>query len=184
MSSPLKAPEGVWWTRKTSGQERAWVGLAVLTAVILFAWMIGWMKLGAQNPTGPTYRIDPEQFQANVQAYKEEARQADEGLVPAGRDVYIGARQWNWDGLPVVLEVGVQYRLRLSSYDVQHGFGLHRRDQMIEQFNLQVLPDYEWVVPIEFKHPGIYDVQCNEFCGVGHRIMHGQIVVKPGRAEP
>jgi len=178
MSSPLRSPEGVWWNWKTSGQERAWVGLAVLTAVILFAWMIGWSELGAQNPTGPTYTIEPERFQERVQAYKAEATQTDEGLVPAGEDVYIGARQWNWDGLPVVLEVGKEYRFHLSSYDVQHGFGLHRRDKLIEQFNLQVLPGYEWVMPITFKHPGVYDIQCNEFCGVGHRIMYGRIVVK------
>lgn len=178
MGSPLESPGGIWWNRKVSGQERTWVGLAVLTAIILFAWMIGWQKLGAQNPTGPTYSVAPEDYQEEVQAYKDAATETEQGLVPAGEDVYIGARQWTWDGLPVVLEVGREYRFHLSSYDVQHGFGLHRRDKLIEQFNLQVLPGYEWVVPITFKHPGIYDVQCNEFCGVNHRIMYGKIIVE------
>lgn len=168
----------MWWNWETSGQERTWVAVSLLTAIILFAWMLGWRELGAQNPTGPTLSIEPERFEAKVQAYKARARLTDEGLVPSGEDFYVGGRQWNWDGLPVVLEVGKEYRLHLSSYDVQHGFGLHRRDEMIEQFNLQALPGYVWVMPITFKHPGIYDVQCNEFCGVGHRIMHGQIVVK------
>lgn len=178
MSSPLESPGGIWWNRKVSGQERTWVGLAILTAIIFFAWMIGWQKLGAQNPTGPTYSVAPEDFQAEVQAYKDAATETEQGIVPAGEDVYIGARQWTWDGLPVVLEVGKEYRFHLSSYDVQHGFGLHRRDKLIEQFNLQVLPGYEWVVPMTFKHPGIYDVQCNEFCGVNHRIMYGKIIVE------
>jgi cytochrome c oxidase subunit 2 len=168
----------VWWDVPLSPHERRWVGLAILAAVILFAWMLGWRELGAQNPTGPTYTIEPERFEANVQAYKAAATQTDDGLVPAGEDVYVGARQWTWDGLPVVLEVGKTYRVHLSSYDVQHGFGLHRRDKLIEQFNLQVLPGYEWVMPITFKHPGVYDIQCNEFCGVGHRIMHGRIIVQ------
>lgn len=178
MSSPLQSPGGIWWNRKASDTEKSWIGLAVLTAIILFAWMIGWQKLGAQNPTGPTYSVAPDDYQAQVQAYKDAATKTEQGLVPAGEDVYIGARQWTWDGLPVVLEVGKEYRFHLSSYDVQHGFGLHRRDKLIEQFNLQVLPGYVWVVPMTFKHPGIYDIQCNEFCGVNHRIMYGKIIVE------
>ncbi len=178
MSSPLKSPEGVWWNWAVSRQERTWLGLALLWCVILFGWMIGWRQLGAQNPVGPTTRISPDRYRAEVEAYEKRARRTDQGLVPPGVDVYVGAQQWTWNGLPVVLQAGKRYRLHLSSYDVQHGFGLHRDARTIEQFNLQVLPGYEWVVPIDFKHPGVYDVQCNEFCGVGHRTMHGQIIVE------
>lgn len=182
MSSPVESPGGIWWNVRLSRQERSWVGIAVVTAIILFAWMLGWRELGAQNPTGPTFRIEPAEFQAKVEAYLESAERTEEGILPPGEDVYIGARQWTWSGLPVVLEVGKRYRFHLSSFDVQHGFGLHRRDHLIEQFNLQMLPGYEWVMPIKFKHAGIYDIQCNEFCGVGHRVMHGQIVVKEAPA--
>lgn len=178
MSSPLKSPEGVWWNWRVSGTERLWIGLATLTALMLFGWMVGWRSLGAQNPTGTTLRVSPEEYMAEVQAYEQASGHTDQGLVPTGDDVYIAGQQWAWNGLPVVLQVGKRYRLHLSSFDVQHGFGLHREAHMIEQFNLQVLPGYEWIVPIEFKHPGVYDVECNEFCGVGHRVMHGQIIVK------
>ena len=178
MSSPLKSPEGVWWNTPVSPQEKRWLGIAFVTAMILFGWMVGWRLLGAQNPTGPTTRVTPEDYRAELQSYRERGRQTDDGLVPAGSDVYIAGQQWGWDGLPVVLQSGTEYRFHLSSYDVQHGFGLHREARLIEQFNLQVLPGYEWVVPMKFEHPGVYDVDCNEFCGVGHRIMHGQIIVQ------
>jgi len=29
-----------------------------------------------------------------------------------------------------------------------------------------------------FDEPGIYHVVCNEFCGVGHRTMHGTFEVE------
>jgi len=178
MSSPVQSPEGVWWNRSVNRHERRWLGISLLTCLILFSWMVGWRMLGAQNPMGPSYRIEPEAWQAKVEAYIEAAEPTDRGIVPPGDDVYVGARQWTWTGLPVVLEVGKEYTFHFGSFDVQHGFGLHRRDELIEQFNLQVLPGYEWTMPMTFKHPGVYDVQCNEFCGVGHRIMHGQIIVE------
>lgn len=178
MSSPLRSPEGAWWNSRVSPHERTWLSLAVLTAVILFGWMVGWSVVGDQNPTGSVTRVSPEQYQAAVERYQQQATLTDEGFVPAGEDVYVGAQQWAWNGFPLVLEAGRRYRLHLSSYDVQHGFGLHREERMIEQFNLQVLPGYEWVVPIQFEHPGLYYVQCNEFCGLGHRVMHGRIIVR------
>lgn len=178
MSSPLESPQGAWWKHPVSGQERVWLGLSLLTALILFGWMVGWTQVGHENPIGETLRVSPDAYRAEVTAYQKAAGHTDAGLVPAGEDVYVAGQQWAWGGLPVVLQAGKQYRLHLSSYDVQHGFGLHRESRLIEEFTLQVLPGYEWIVPIRFDHPGIYDVQCNEFCGLGHRAMHGRIIVK------
>lgn len=152
--------------------------LALLTAFILFAWMVGWSRAGHENPTGETLRVEPEAYRAKVAAYVKQGQQTAEGLIPAGEDVYVGGQQWTWAGLPVVLQVDKEYRFHLGSFDVQHGFGLHREARLIEQFSLQVLPGYEWIVPMSFKHAGIYDVDCNEFCGLGHQTMHGQIIVK------
>jgi len=109
-----------------------------------------------------------------------ELRQERRGLRPEGQDVYIGAFQWQWDGLPVVLEAGKQYRVHLGAYDVQHGFSLRDQEDLIRQFNLQVLPGYEWVVPMTFDEPGTYRLICNEFCGLGHRVMQNKLIVVEG----
>ncbi|MDQ2929653.1 MAG: cytochrome C oxidase subunit II [Gemmatimonadota bacterium] len=152
--------------------------LSLLTAFILFAWMVGWARLAHENPAGETLRIGREAYMAKVFGSMKEGRHTPEGLVPAGEDVFVGAQQWMWVGLPVVLQAGKEYRVHLGSFDVQHGFGVHREKKLIEQFSLQVLPGYEWILPMRFTYPGTYDVECNEFCGVGHRTMHGQIIIK------
>jgi len=40
-----------------------------------------------------------------------------------------------------------------------------------------VFPGSEWVIPMTFDEPGTYHVVCNEFCGQGHRTMHGRFTV-------
>jgi cytochrome c oxidase subunit 2 len=182
VSSPIRSPEGVWWNDPLRAEEKRWLGIVGITMVILFGWMIGWMYAGSQNPTGPSYRIDTPGFRAKMTAYKDSARQTDRGIQPAGEDVYIAGFQWGWDGLPVVLEAGRRYRFHLYAYDVQHGFGVHSEKHLWKQVNLQLVPGYEWVVPFEFDEPGVYHVICNEFCGVGHRVMNNRFVVVEGGA--
>lgn len=177
MGSPLKPPEGNWWDRKVNRRETLWMGLSGGWAVTLFAWMLGWTEFGDQNQMGPTYRVSPERFQEKVTAFKEAAEETDQGYIPDGNDVFVGALQWSWDGLPVVLETGTEYQFHLSAYDVQHGFSVRHADNLSKQISLQILPDYEWVVPMEFDDPGTYHVVCNEFCGTGHRSMHGEFYV-------
>ena len=181
MSSPIRSPETGWWNVPIAEGEKAWLGLAGVTAVILFGWMFGWMYVGDQNPTGPTYETSPQAFRAKMSAYKEAATRTDRGLVPAGNDVYVAGSQFSWDGFPVVLEAGREYRFHISAYDVQHGFSIRLEDELWKQVNLQAVPGYEWVVPFRFDEPGTYQVICNEFCGVGHRVMHTHFVVREAR---
>jgi len=61
---------------------------------------------------------------------------------------------------------------------VQHGFSVRPEDALSKQISLQLLPGYEWVLPMKFDEPGTYHVVCNEFCGVGHRTMHGTFIVE------
>lgn len=178
MRSPLDSPDGNWWDEQVNRRETLWLGLSAGWAVTLFGWMLGWSAVGDQNQSGPTTRVSPEAFQEKVQAFIDNAEETDRGFVPAGTDLYIGAFQWGWEGLPVVLETGTTYKFHLSSYDVQHGFSVRQEENLSRQLSLQVLPDYEWVVEMEFDEPGTYHVVCNEFCGNGHRSMHGRFYVE------
>ncbi|WP_255196557.1 halocyanin domain-containing protein [Halorarius litoreus] len=180
--SPLESPEGNWWNREVNRRETLWLGISGAWALSLFGWMIGWTQAGEQNQMGPTYRVSPEAFQSKVQSYTESASvlpvDGEELLVPPGEDVYVGALQWDWDGLPVVLRPGETYKFHLASYDVQHGFSVRNADNLSQQISLQVLPGYEWVIEMSFDDPGTYHVVCNEFCGTGHRSMHGKFLVR------
>ena len=178
MSSPLSSPENNWWNIPVSWYERVWLIISVCSAVVLFAVMVGWSWVGDQNQIGTTYRTSPTQFQDKLSEYQQAGTRTKQGLRPEGEDVYIGAQQFAFQGLPVVLEAGKEYQFHMSSLDVQHGFSVRPEDALSKQMTLQFLPGYEWVLPMEFEEPGTYHVVCNEFCGVGHRVMHGTFIVR------
>ena len=91
---------------------------------------------------------------------------------PAGSDVYLLGRLWQW--YPILeLQKGESYRLHLSSIDWQHGFSLQPVN-----INLQIVPGYEMVINITPDQAGDYAIVCNEYCGIGHHTMLGKIIVK------
>jgi cytochrome c oxidase subunit 2 len=90
---------------------------------------------------------------------------------PAGSDVYLVARTFEW--WPVLeLEKGQSYRLHLSSTDYQHGFSLQPVN-----INVQVHPGYDLVMTITPDETGTFGIVCNEYCGIGHHVMTGRIHV-------
>jgi cytochrome c oxidase subunit 2 len=180
MTGPLDPPEGNWWDEQVNRRETMWLGIAGAWSLSIFGWMAQFTQTGDQNPTGETRDVEPEQYRKKVQTYKENAEDTEKGLVPPGEDVYIGAMRYNWDGLPAVIETGTEYKFHLGSYDVQHGFSIRPEETLSKQINLQVLPGDEWIVPMEFDEAGTYHVMCNEFCGQGHRTMHGVLHVVEG----
>lgn len=179
MTSPIKPPEGNWWDQPVNRRESIWLGLGVGWALVLFGWMSTFTRIGDQNPIGETFEVSEEELRAKYDAYVDEAEERDDGaIVPAGDDVFVIGEQFNWNGLPVVLEVDREYDFHLGSFDVQHGFSVRPEQSYSKQVNLQVIPGHEWVVPMAFDEPGVYRVLCNEFCGEGHEAMHGMIIVE------
>ena len=177
MGSPLDRPEGDWWSQKINRRESIWLGLSGIWSILIFGWMSAYTRIGDQNPIGETLEVSPQEFQNRLTEYQEAAEEREDGIVPPGTDVFIGGVQWQWMGTPVVLETGTEYNFHLSSLDVQHGFSMRPEDALSKQLNFQILPGYEWVMPMEFDDPGTYHVICNEFCGTGHRTMHGTVEV-------
>ena len=43
--------------------------------------------------------------------------------------------------------------------------------------NFQVLPDYVTVIQLTPEEAGEYPIVCNEYCGLGHHLMLGRIIV-------
>jgi len=177
-TTPLEEPEGNWWDIPVNGYEKLWLGISIVWAIMLFGWMAGWTYVGAQNPVGKTYRVSPEAFKQRVLNYVRRAERTEDGfLIPPGKDVYVAGTRFAWVGLPVRLQAGREYDIHLGSYDVQHGFSVRKEDVLSKQSSLQVLPGYEWILPMTFDEPGTYHVICNEFCGFGHSTMHGRFQV-------
>ncbi len=177
MGSPLEEPEDDWWNQRINRRESIWLGLSGIWSILIFGWMSAYTRIGDQNPIGETRKVTAEEFQSAFSDYQDASSETEQGIVPPDENVYIVARQWDWQGTPVVLETGREYAFHLSSIDVQHGFSIRPEAALSKHMNFQILPEYEWILPMEFDEPGTYHLVCNEFCGVGHRTMHGRIEV-------
>ena len=174
--SAFAPPERVWW-KPLGKEEKIWVTVSLIWAVVLFSMMIVWGAAAKQDTPTETYKISTTEFQQLTNAFVQKYQVGQEKGVPivrppAGGDVYLLARQFQW--YPILeLKKGQTYRIHLSSADVQHGFSLQPMNM-----NFQVLPDYDYVIRLTPAQTGEFYIVCNEFCGLGHHLMSGKIIVK------
>ena len=103
--------------------------------------------------------------------------------LPGAAEVQVTASQFQWsfkyqDGRTAVnelrLALGKPVKLIMTSRDVIHGFFIpaYRQKQ-------DVLPGsytYLWLLP---KRAGTFDIYCSQYCGTGHSLMRGSIIVMP-----
>lgn len=178
----IHAVEGNWFKPPT-GAERTWVGLALTWCLVMFFMMPYWHFKGRQNSTGESYSVTSAAFARRVERFVETNRVGTERGIPVveptpGGDAYLQAQMWRW--YPILkLREGVTYRLHISSLDLQHGFSL-----LPLNMNFHVVPGYDHVLTITPTRQGEYQIICNEFCGIGHHMMTGRIVVEPGAPTP
>lgn len=172
----IHAPEADWF-KAPSGGERTWIALALVWCLIMFAMMPYWHFKGRQNSTGESYTVEPVRFIERVNRFVAAHQIGEENGMPVvepppGGDAYLLGRMWSW--YPILkLKAGQTYRLHISSSDLQHGFSL-----LPVNMNFQILPGYDHVLTITPTLKGDYQVVCNEFCGIGHHLMTGKIIVE------
>ena len=190
MSAILPPSERIWWNTPVGKEEIVWIFIALTWCLIMFAMMPIWHIYGKQNISNEAYRITAAKFESKVKAMTEKytirtetklnipvvappavGDPSADGGTETG-DIYMLARRWQWYPM-LELKKGKKYRLHLSSLDWQHGFSL----QPIN-VNLQILPGYDMVITVEPDQTGKYTVVCNEYCGIGHHWMLGNIYVK------
>ncbi len=166
------------WFRAPSGGERTWIGLALTWCLVLTVAMPYWHLRGKQNSTGEAYSVEPSKFAERVEAFVLSNKVGEENGVPVvqpapGGDAYLLGQMWRW--YPILkLKQGQTYRLHLSALDLQHGFSLQPMNM-----NFQVLPGYDHVLTLTPTTAGTFSVICNEYCGIGHHLMTGRIIVEP-----
>ncbi len=166
----------IWWNERVPKVELIWISIAFLWGLVMFFMMIYWHGAGQQNLSNEAYRINPEAYAAKANAFIDQYKVREENgfpivKPPAGADIYLIARLWQW--WPIYeLEKGQSYRLHISSLDWLHGFSLQPVN-----INLQIHPGYEMVVTATPNAAGEYAIVCNEFCGIGHHTMLGKMYV-------
>ncbi|MEW5710666.1 MAG: cytochrome C oxidase subunit II [Pseudomonadota bacterium] len=179
MPTAIDPPKNrVWWKDPVDKVEITWIVLALIWGLIMFFMMPYWHVYGKQNLSNEAYRSTPELFSQKTQAMVDKytvRTETDQKIPvvrpPAGSDVYLIARLWQWWPL-VELEAGKSYRLHLMSMDWLHGFSLQP-----ENINIQVHPGYEHVLTVTPTKEGTYSIVCNEYCGINHHTMTSKLYV-------
>jgi cytochrome c oxidase subunit 2 len=172
----MEPATGVWW-KPAHRTEKVWVAIAFGWCMVLFAMMPLWHIRGGQNPSGIRSRVEPAAFEARVQEFIADYQVGVENGIPVvepppGSDVYMMGQMWRWT--PVLrLRKDAEYTLHLSSKDVNHGFNLFPFN-----VNFQVVPGYDYGLRVTPTEAGEFRIVCNEFCGVGHHLMVGRVVVE------
>ena len=85
--------------------------------------------------------------------------------------------QWSWEIAPHDVPVGRPVIFKVTSNDVNHGFGVYDSDGTM-LFQTQAMPGYVNQVRYTFTNPGKYRVLCMEYCGLVHHDMVDEIDVK------
>lgn len=85
--------------------------------------------------------------------------------------------QWSWEIAPQQVPVGRPIVFKVTSGDVNHGFGVYEPDGTM-LFQTQAMPGYVNQVRYTFTKPGKYRVLCMEYCGLVHHDMVEEIEVR------
>jgi cytochrome c oxidase subunit II len=175
MQTGMEVPKGVWW-KPAHRTEKIWVSIAFVWCLILFAMMPFWHLRGGQNASGIRHRVEPAAFSARVDEFIATYQVGDDRgfpivAPPPGSDIYLEAHMWSWRPI-LQLEKDAEYILHISARDVNHGFGL-----VPLNVNLQIIPGYDYALRVTPNAAGDFRIICNEFCGIGHHMMIGRVIV-------
>ena len=171
----LDSPRGIWW-KPAHTAEKMWVAIAFGWCMVLFAMMPLWHLKGGQNPSGIRRRTTPSAYYARTVEFITQYKVGeDRGMPivapPPGSEVYLMAQTFQWTPI-LKLQEGAEYTLHLSSLDMLHGFELFPIN-----VNFEVVPGYDYGLRVIPTEAGDFRIVCNEFCGIGHHLMVGKVLV-------
>ncbi len=89
-------------------------------------------------------------------------------------DLYLLAFKWGYNPEVLRLRTGTRYRLRLMADDVTHGASLQLGSA---SRIIRLRPNVVGEQSLTFTKPGTVLVYCSVYCGQGHDMMQGKIIV-------
>jgi cytochrome c oxidase subunit II len=90
--------------------------------------------------------------------------------------VEVRGHQWGWQLSPGPIVAGTAVEFRVTSADVNHGFGIYDAGgRLLAQ--TQAMPGVTNRLVYTFSHPGRYRVLCLEYCGLVHHGMSAEFKV-------
>lgn len=158
--------------------ERYWlIAVAAMLGAFVAALVASVTIFGIRLPS-PVDRINPQRL--------EETAFAEPGVRYIGGnryEVHVVAQMWNFYAGPEAGPVGAPPQIRVpvgsnvtfyvTSKDIIHGFYLEWHS-----LNLEVIPGQIARASTTFNRSGTYKIICNHYCGAGHQIMYGDVIVE------
>jgi cytochrome c oxidase subunit II len=165
----LRSPESAVWEEVARTEDR-WLLIMLGMLAVMMAVVVATSAVHALHPPSNVETIDPTTLHLGGEFAESNLGTAAE---PDG-SVTVRMIAQEYAFVPNCAEVPIDtpVKFRLTSTDVIHGFLLSGTN-----VNTMVVPGYIAEIRTSFSRPGIYDMPCNEFCGVGHHGMWARVNV-------
>jgi cytochrome c oxidase subunit 2 len=151
--------------------ERIWMWVAGALITGFVAAILLTTGLQAVDPPSHIETVDPTKLADHPEFGKPGVTVRADGSVV----VVVVAQLFSFAPDPIEVPAGKPVTFRLTSADVIHGFQIVGTNA-----NAMVVPGYVSQFTVTFETPGDYVIACNEYCGMGHHMMTGKLVVKKG----
>jgi len=92
--------------------------------------------------------------------------------------VFAVAQMWQFQPSEIYIPVGSEVDFYLTSKDVVHGFNIAEKN-----VNMMAIYGNLNKTTVRFDKPGVYNIVCHEYCGVGHQNMRAQVIVNYPEAK-
>jgi cytochrome c oxidase subunit 2 len=148
--------------------EKNWMKLSIALLVLFAAAVtIAGFTAGFQLP-GAESEVDP-------RTVTTEGPWSDPGvreIAPGQFEAYVLAQTWSFSPREIVLPVGAEIDIYVTSPDLQHGFKVTDTN-----INMQVVPGQVSKLSYTFDEVGEFPYICTEYCGQAHAAMFGTVRV-------
>lgn len=150
--------------------EKRWIiGSAVLLLVFAAAITLSALTLGIRLPG-----LEPRELAAAAAAGYDPEEGWIRELGPGRYEVNLFAQTFYFDPDEIEVPAGSTVTFNVHSRDVLHGIKI-----IGTTVSIMAIPNQMGRVTYTFDEPGEYLMVCNEYCGLGHHIMHSKITVTP-----
>ncbi|MEM7247118.1 MAG: cytochrome c oxidase subunit II [Acidobacteriota bacterium] len=158
---------------KVDPYEKAWMVAAVVLLTVFVATVVVSATAQGLHPPSHVETIDPVTCRSDPRFAELGVFDLEDGSV----EVVMLAQVWAFLPGEVHVPAGVPVVFRMTSPDVIHGV------QVVgTNVNATVIPGYVTEVVTTFERPGEYLILCNEYCGTGHHVMSGKLIVEDEEA--
>lgn len=153
--------------------ERLWMWAAGVI-IAMFVAVIGVSAVAyGLHPPSHVETIDP----AKVFTDPRFSKLGEPEVMPDGTiEVRMVAAMFVFAPNEVRVPAGRRIRFRLTSIDVTHGFMISGTNA-----NAMLMPGYISQFTTVFPRAGDYLIVCHEFCGNGHHVMAGRLIVEDAK---